>query len=47
MADVPVETRNDFRRFIVGRVGEGVDVGCQTRGGGCIDAGHMMVDAEL
>lgn len=43
----PVDTRSDFVELVVGRVGQGVDVGGQAGGGGGIDTGDMVVYAYL
>ena len=44
---LPVYSRCDFVQLIVWRIGQGVDIGCQAGGGGCIDAGDMVVYAYL
>jgi hypothetical protein len=44
---LPVDTRGDLVEFVIGRVGQGVDVGGQARGRGGIDAGDMVVYAYL
>jgi hypothetical protein len=44
---LPVDARGDLVEFVVGRVGQGVDVGGQTRGRGGIDTGDMVVYAYL
>ena len=44
---LPVYSRCDLVQLIVGRIGQGVDVGSQAGRGGCIDAGDMMVYAYL
>jgi hypothetical protein len=44
---IPVESRDDLVLLVMRRVCEGVDVGCQACGGGCVYAGHVMIDAGL
>lgn len=44
---LPVDARGDLVEFIIGRVGQGVDVGGQARGRGGIDTGDMVVYAYL
>lgn len=49
MLIIPVYTLNDLvcsvRSMLL--VSQGVDVGSETRGGRCIDAGDMMIDTGL
>ena len=47
MAYSPVDTRSDFVELVVGRVGQGVDVGRQAGGGRGIDTSDMVVYAYL
>lgn len=44
---LPIDSRCDLVQLIVGRVGQGVDVGSQAGRGGCVDAGDMVVYAYL
>ena len=44
---LPVDTRGDLVEFVIGRVGQGVDVGGQARGRGGIDTSDMVVYAYL
>jgi hypothetical protein len=44
---LPVYSGGDLVQLIVGSVGQGVDIGGKTGGGGCIDASDMVVNAYL
>lgn len=44
---IPVEARDDLGLLVVGRVGEGVDVGGQAGRGRGVDARDVVVDARL
>jgi hypothetical protein len=44
---LPVYSGSDLVQLVVGSVGQGVDVGGKAGGGGCIDAGDMVVYAYL
>jgi hypothetical protein len=44
---LPVYSGSDLVQLVVWRVGQGVDIGGKAGGGGCIDAGDMVIYAYL
>jgi hypothetical protein len=44
---LPVYSGGDLVQLVVGSVGQGVDIGGKTGGGGCIDASDMVIYAYL